>query len=264
MWVLLFLLASAVAAPCEQSFDVEALRRLASEADAAIDQDDMVAHGRVMAEIRASAECLSEPVDAKTWARLLVTQALVESALGRDWRAPLTSALLADPGVAHDVGPKEIREYPLPIEDPTYLVPVARDGIFFLDGRQVEAVQPGELAGPHLVQAYAAGRWETRYLEDAPFPSNWVAPVAESAEVKRRRSPALPVTGLALGVAGAATAVTSWAMAVNAEAPSAAKVGTLKALNVGGWALAGVGSGLAVVHVARPAPTAQVTISGRF
>lgn len=245
-------LTTALAGPCDTAMTVDELRGLADRANAALDMDDMVTHARAFTDLRERAECIREPVSAEEWARMLVSLALVEHALGRNWRAPLTAALLAFPGVDHQVGPDDIRNFPLPTPDPTHYIPVADDGIFFLDGRQVTSVPPGDLEGPHLVQSYAEGTWETRYLSDAPYPGNWLAPVSSTETTTRvgKRSPVPLVAGLGLAVAGTGAGLGSWAVAQGKGADTpAGTISTLKATNIAGWTLAGVGAGLVSWHL---------------
>lgn len=267
--MLALLLSLAHASPCADGWTAENLRSLADRADTALDSDDMVAHAQTFAELRESAECLREPVSAEQWARMLVSLALVEHALARDWRSPLTAALIAFPGVNHQVGPDDIRQFPLPFPDETHYIPVASDGIFFLDGRQVTAVPPGELAGPHLVQSYAEGTWETRYLEDAPYPSNWLAPTsAETAATVNKRTPVLLIGGAGAAAVGVATAAGSYFSARGRESVTEGGEAALKAVNYSGWALAGAGAGLVTVHFVTGATVSAgpggLAVGGRF
>ncbi|TNE84200.1 MAG: hypothetical protein EP330_30230 [Deltaproteobacteria bacterium] len=245
-------LALAHAAPCDTPWTSESLRALADEADASLDRDDMVAHARTFTEIRAQAECLHEPVNAEHWSRMLVSLALVEHALDRDWRAPLTAALTAYPAVSHQIGPDDIRQFPLPVADETHYIPVATDGIFFLDGRQISAAPPGDLAGPHLVQSYAEGTWETRYIEDEPYPSNWLSPAATTTTSTTTMEPkprtARLVGGLTLGATGAAVGVATYLAAQGSDEVTPGTEATLKAANYGGWTIAGLGAALVTWH----------------
>jgi hypothetical protein len=268
--VLLALLFSVThAAPCEEAWTVEDLRDLADRADRALDTDDMVTHAKTFRELRESAECIREPVSAEEWARMLVSLALVEHALERDWRSPLTAALTAFPGVDHQTGPDDIRQFPLPVADETHYVPVAGDGIFFLDGRQVTAVPPGDLTGPHLVQSYAEGTWETRYLEDAPYPSNWLAPSsAEGTATVSKRPPMLLIGGAGAATVGVATAAGSYFSARGRDSVTEEGEAALKAVNYSGWALAGAGAGLVTVHFVTGATVSAgpggLAVGGRF
>ena len=248
--ILALLATLAQAAPCEGAWTVDDLRALADRADTALDADDMVAHARTFTELRQSAECIREPLSAEEWARMLVGLALVRHALDYDWRSPLRSALIAFPAVNHQMGPDDIRNFPLPVVDETYYVPVAGDGIFFLDGRQVSAVPPGDLPGLHIVQSYAEGSWETRYLEDAPYPGNWLAPTsAETTATVNKRPPVLLIGGASIAAVGVATGAGSYFAARSRESVTEGGEATLKAANIGGWALAGVGAGLVTVHL---------------
>lgn len=225
------------------------LRSLADRADAALDTDDMVEHAQAFTELRTRAECFEEPVSSKEWARLLVSLSLVEHALGRSWRAPLSAALLADPTVNHTVGPADIRGFIAPQPDETHYIPVANDGVFFLDGRQITSAPPGDLDGPHIVQSYAEGRWETRYVEDEPYPSNWLAPL-QTEQTLTRRSAAPLALGVGLAAIGSAAGTASWIASRGTEYPSAGTETALKATNIAGWTAAAVGAGLATVHLA--------------
>lgn len=267
MWMALSL---AQAFPCDVETTAADFASLASRAEEAIAAEDIVGHARVFSEIRDRASCLQEQAPAREWARLLVTFAVVQHALDRAWREPLTAAMVADPEVDTQAGPPDIRGYPRISPDESHWPAVAGDAAFYLDGRPVERVPPGAMLGPHLAQSFADDRWETLYLVDEPYPWNWLAPttaphpestwqpepepekVAVSTRFERvgYRSPVPLATGAGLVALGTGTGVATWAATLGRDRASIAQERTLKIANVVGWSAAGIGTGLVTVHVA--------------
>ncbi|TNE87550.1 MAG: hypothetical protein EP330_17790 [Deltaproteobacteria bacterium] len=267
--ILFWLTVAALAAPCDDPFTTAEFREVVGQADQALSDDDLVGFHGHFATIREQAACIEEAVDAKLWARFLFMHAVVQYQSKLEWRGPLSTALFADPTVERAVGITDLVEFPIPAVDTTHHVPVASDAIFLMDGVQVDKAPPGDLLGPHLVQSYAQGRWETYYIEDSPFPSHWLqpeTPVETTEEPSRSKAPL--AIGIGLAGAGAAAGVATWAMTRDRPQASPGEEAALKGVNVAGWALAGVGAGLVTLQVAKGVsvgmgPTGLVVRGGR-
>ncbi|MCO4746808.1 MAG: hypothetical protein KC912_18575 [Proteobacteria bacterium] len=257
----------ASASPCETPLGATDVAEVVEAADAALRDDDLIAFGEVFKGLRERTKCLDVAVSPDPWARFLVYQAIVELALGREWRPSMLTALHISPNVPHDFGPADIRGFVTSVPDKTHWVPVATDATFYLDGIRVDAVPPAELAGPHIAQSFADGRWDSRYLEDEPYPSNWLAPPEIDAPSKKA-SPVVPIVGTSLAVIGAGLGIGTYAASRSVEYPSEGTETALKATNVGGWSLAGVGGVLAGTSLvlrlnARPR-TPGLSLGGRL
>lgn len=250
---MLILLSTVAFAACEVALTGAGVTTLVEAADDALEQDDLLAHGEALKAFRERVVCLEEPLSPRDWADFLVRLAVVENALGREWRAPLITALTVHPEVSRNFGPDDIQTFPQPRPDRTHYVPLADDAEFYLDGQRVRSVPPSDLPGPHVAQSFADGRWDTRYLLDEPYPSNWLAPeplqaVVVDKEPSKKPRVALILggslaslgTGLAVGTAAYATGQTEVTHQAEAQ---------LTAANVAGWSAAGVGAGLVVLSI---------------
>jgi hypothetical protein len=160
--------------PCE--LDAAGFEAIVARAHQAIDDDDVIAHGTAYRELQGRVACLTVPVPAAAWAEFLVSEAVVEFALGQRWQQPLATALAIDPNVAR-YGPDDIVKFVAPIQPTGPALPT--DAYFMVDGMPPTGATVG---GIHIVQRQpkAGGPWDSRLIRDDPFPAEWmtVAPVA--------------------------------------------------------------------------------------
>lgn len=266
--MILLLATLAAADPCETPFGTADFAEVVQAADTALGDDDLIAFGEVFKGLRERTHCLDVAVSPDQWARFLISQTIVEYALAREWRPSIITALNIAPNVPHDYGPDDIIGFIRSPPDKTHWVPVATDATFYLDGVRVDAVSPDALAGPHIAQSFADGRWDSLYLEDEPYPSNWLAPPEVDAVVVRKASPVLPIVGVSLAVIGAGVGVGTYAASRSVEYPSQGAETALVASNVGGWSLAGVGGVLAgtslVLRLSSSPRVPGLSIGGRL
>jgi hypothetical protein len=102
--------ATASAEPCH--LDPATFGEFLTQADAALDADDAVAHGAVWRDLQARLPCLDGPVPAEGWSRFLVGLALLEHTVGLPtWQQPLQVAIEIDPDVPRAVGTPEFRAF---------------------------------------------------------------------------------------------------------------------------------------------------------
>lgn len=251
-------------AACPEPLTSADFRAHVDTAQQAIDEGDVIAHGRAWRELSAGLECLQTAVPAADWARFLVGYAVVEHALGRSWQPALATALAVDPSVPLDYGPAELRTFTPP--PPGATVPLL-DGTW-LDGRPARVVPP-ELVGPHILQRETATGWLTVVVTDGRTPSEWVD--EPPLEVPRRSAgPVLQVVGWTAAGVGAAAVGTTWAMARNEDAEwTERSASTVRTVNLAGWGLCGLGLGTAVLgHLQKPvaltAAPGRIGVHGRF
>ncbi len=158
---------------CSNPFTAEQVRALAAASTEALLADDALAHKRLWDELADRAECLDHQLADDQWARILLNEALVRKATGKDWQRALDTALRAFPAL--DV-PTFLREEFRPLPKPTPSgVPVPEDVTLFLDG--VLSPEVPLLDGDHVVQAWRDGRFRSAWLEDgAQIPAEWLVP----------------------------------------------------------------------------------------
>ena len=164
------------------SLDAAGFEQLTADAEAAIDDDDLVRHGQVYRSMQEQLPCMDEKLPIDAWAEFLVGYAIVEYAMGREWEHALAVAVAIKPTVAHNFGPDEIQNYV-----PTaYFVddsqpPLPDDAQIYLDG--VPMKYERELGKIHIVQQFKNGVWNTRLLQDTPFPEDWRVQFFDEPEV---------------------------------------------------------------------------------
>src|SRR5262245_23144077 len=100
---------AAIAADCQDMREA-AFRARVDEARQALLDYDSLGYGAVFRAFQAEVACMIEPIPSDAWAQMLVTEAIVEQAVGQPWQEPLRAALAIDPASAN-LGSPEIRSY---------------------------------------------------------------------------------------------------------------------------------------------------------
>ncbi|MBW1877868.1 MAG: hypothetical protein JRI25_19580 [Deltaproteobacteria bacterium] len=249
-------------AQCEAFTEAEFLQ-IAQRAQQAIDGGDAFGHGAVYQEMQERLPCLEEQLPRRAWAEFLVGLSTVEHALGREWESSVDTAVRVYPDVRRDYGPDAVRSY-VPGSLPENGRPLVAGSTYFLDG--VPITRARELKGLHVLQRLQGDTWSTRLLIDEPIPPEWIQqpepepepitpePVASVPlpPVAKRRGTALVVSGAVLAAIGAGTGIATWAMTPDdEEIVTEGYEASMKAANVVGWSLAGVGVGVGVFGVWR-------------
>lgn len=171
---LLSLAAAALAqddAGCGVPFTEFDLRALVEQSDAAMLDDDALAHSRLFTEFVTRVPCLDAQVPKDALARLLLNEAIVRRIQGKPWMPVLDTAL--DIWSELPV-PDYLRSQfsPLPPPAPAE-VELPADVALFVDGVLLPAVPA--LAGEHVVQTWRDRRWRSVWVDDAPVPPAWIA-----------------------------------------------------------------------------------------
>ncbi len=175
----IFAFASSAQAACEPIGAGE-FSLMINEANEAIDDDDLVKHGQIYRKMQASVPCLEEQLPSKLWSEFLVGQALVEFALGREWKVPLEVALRIHPTVRRSFGPPDIRKYVATAVSNEDHPALPTDATYYMDGLRIE--REPEMVGLHIVQQLKNGVWNTRFLQRQPFPEDWKVQFEEVVE----------------------------------------------------------------------------------
>ena len=230
------------------------LKQFLDHSSEAIGRDDLIDHGATVREIKAALPCLKSQLQAVDWASFLVGLSTVEFATGGEWRSLLNTAYRIDPNLHIDYGAPEFRQH-LPKKSVSEMRTVAANGRYFLDG--IPLTEVGKLNGLHIGQRSMDGDWETRVLENDPFPEEWLIPIPTPtppepvagaiAPAPKKKGMGLLITGSVLTVAGTAGGVGSLVMLTNEQYPSQKTESTLTAVNVASWSVAITGIGLGVV-----------------
>jgi hypothetical protein len=158
----------------------DGFQEIVNSANAAIDGDDLVAHARHYAALRKQIPCLEVAVPIEPWAEFLIGLAIVERATGHDWESHLATALTIFPDVGRSKAPAAIRDF-APGDPSTDGEALLTDGDFYLDGQKID--HASELRGIHIVQRVTKGAWQSRLLQDASYPDEWMAPSAGVEQV---------------------------------------------------------------------------------
>lgn len=231
------------------------LKQFLDHSSEAIERDDLIDHGATVRNIKEALPCLNGQLQAVDWASFLVGLSTVEFATGGEWRSLLNTAYRIDPNLHIDYGAPEFRQH-LPKKSVSEMRTVAANGRYFLDG--IPLTEVGKLNGLHIGQRSMDGDWETRVLENDPFPEEWLAPkpvaTPSSAEAAVETKPqkkgvGLLIAGGAMTVAGTAGGVGSYITLTNTQYPTKKQASTMTAVNVASWSVAITGIGLGVVGI---------------
>ncbi|MCB9683942.1 MAG: hypothetical protein H6738_01690 [Alphaproteobacteria bacterium] len=169
-------------AGCPLSADdiVAASERSAS----AIAADDAPEHAKTFTALLRDLHCLEEELPREAWARLLLDEAIVSFAEGRDHRTVLAAAHRADPELAI---PSFLARTPPSTE--LFRAPGTLRWPTTVDGVRVE--DPVRLEGVHVVQATTGRGHLTWVVDDGRFPEDALGglPAVGKVRVSTKGSP---------------------------------------------------------------------------
>jgi len=164
-----------VASAACSAMNTETFEKLVVQAQDAIDNDDLVAHGQVFRALQEQLPCMDAAVPSNDWAEFLIGFAMIEFVTGREWEHAMDVALTINGGTNPQYGPVEIRNYVTGVDYTPEGAPLLpEDAEVYLDGVRIRhAPTLGRL---HIVQRQRGGVWETRVVQNEPFPEDWLAP----------------------------------------------------------------------------------------
>jgi hypothetical protein len=220
----------------------------------AIGNDDLIGHGTTVRELKEALPCLNDQLEAPPWAAFLVELSIVKFSTGQEWQTALDTAYRIDSNLHIDYGPPDIRQY-LPKRSTSEMRAVADNGSYFLDGLPLN--EAGKLEGLHIAQRFADESWETRVLENAPFPEEWLAPkpaaieaaAPSSGTTKKKKVSGLLIAGGTMAAVGSAGGIASWLTIKSTPYPTEKQVSNMTTVNVASWSVAILGAGLGVTGV---------------
>lgn len=222
MWMMVMGLTQSAHAACS-SMNAETFGKLVVQAQDAIDNDDLVAHGQVFRALQEQLPCMDDAVPTSDWSEFLIGYAMVEYAMGREWEHAMDVALTINLGNNPGYGPVEIRNYATAADyTPAEAPDLPRDSEVYLDGMRIyKAPTLGRL---HIVQRLQSGVWETRVVQNEPFPEDWLAPVEVESSAGSGSSFTASVFGVG-GLSSAGQVVTGSSAALSDRSGAGALVG---------------------------------------
>lgn len=256
---MLVILALAFASGAERTcgdaqYGVEDFRSWVADADQALSDDDLIAHGAAYRAIQDKLPCMVESIPGDAWAEFLVGLAVVDHASGDPWQDALSTALLVDPDLDRSWLQPELQAF-APMLPSDLGDPFPSDERHFLDGSRVKGLP--SLSGIHIAQREYADVWESELIVDQRYPQRWMpeAPTESVAtKVKGdKKRPGVPmlVSGLVGAAAfGGATLVTGLSGAQAQREFDPDRYATMRTLNNTSLALTGASAGLVVVGFA--------------
>lgn len=257
IWALLAVnLSSAAGRPCgEAEFTSADFESWVTAADEALNNDDVLAHGKLYRQIQDNVPCLVEPIPTAKWAEFLIGLAVVDHASGDPWEPALTTAMLLEPDIDRSWLQPELKAFAPMLPSPgTEELP--DDAAHFVDGEKVSVVPP--LPGVHILQREYVGVWEGAVVTDGDFPIGWRTdkPVASEPVVqKKKRGPRLGLVAAGAGgaaVFGATSLLTGFAGVKAQRDLDQERYGTMRGLNNTAVALTGVSAGVATLGFVLP------------
>ncbi len=200
-----FSMAPSTALAACKSMNAESFAKFAADAEVAIDDDDLVRHGQIYRALQEQLPCMDERLPIDGWADFLVGYAIVEYAMGREWEDALGVAVTIKPTVARDFGPAEIRNFvPTATFDDDSKPPLPVDAEIYLDGQRIQ-YEPA-VGSLHIVQQFKNGVWNTRLLQNEPFPEDWRVQFVDEPELASETTDRLGIHASVYGVGGYALA----------------------------------------------------------
>ncbi|MCA9570198.1 MAG: hypothetical protein KC656_20280, partial [Myxococcales bacterium] len=174
------LVSLAWSADCSTPMTTTEARTFVQQARTAVESDDVARFQERYRSFVQRARCLEEAVPKGPWAEMLVLDAIVAFAEGRDASTPLGTAKATDPGV--EVPPFLSDKVP-PASSPSG--PRAPKDVY-LDGRPTDVLPA--LKGDHVLQRRTAAGWET-VVADA-WPKAWTSGASGQKQPTGPRDPA--------------------------------------------------------------------------
>jgi hypothetical protein len=176
------------------------LRALTRNAQTAIDEEDVAAHGKVLDTLEARIPCLVDAIPSRPWADFLVTEILVRYADETgDWQQPMRTVDKLVPD--HPDVPGWLRdEYVVPPDPIGEPIPIPKGALVVVDGR-VQAGKVPPLVGLHVVQVFRDDVWRSMLTRNRAFPRDWLEP--DPAPVPRPEPTEARSSWGSLGIGGA-------------------------------------------------------------